>query len=54
MLSQEVASNSPRGEVDREIMLWMGWNESEVNADLDELYKALNDELQLLREAVKG
>ena len=53
-LSQQFTRNSPRRVLDREIMLWMGWNESEVDADLDELYAALNDELQLLREVMKG
>jgi hypothetical protein len=53
-LSQQFTPDSPRRDLDREIMLWMGWHESEVDADLDEIYAALNDELQLLREAMKG
>jgi len=31
----------------------MSWDESEVDADLDDLYQALNNELQLQREAMK-
>jgi hypothetical protein len=53
-LNQQFTKDSPRRTLDREIMLWMGWGESEVDADLDEIYAALNDELQLLREAMKG
>ena len=53
-LSQQFTRDSPRMILDREIMLWMGWSEPEVDADLDELYSALNDELQLLREAMKS
>jgi tRNA1(Val) A37 N6-methylase TrmN6 len=53
-LNQQFAPDSPRRNLDREIMLWMGWPEAEVDADLDELYGALNDELQLLREAMKA
>jgi tRNA1(Val) A37 N6-methylase TrmN6 len=53
-LNQQFTSGSPRRGLDREIMLWMGWPRAEVDADLDELYAALNDELQLLREAMKA
>lgn len=36
------------------MMLWMGWNETEVDADLDTLYAALQNELQLMLEVMKG
>jgi hypothetical protein len=35
------------------MMIWIGWPEPKVDSDLDELYEALNNELQLLRNTTK-
>ncbi|MBI3194354.1 MAG: hypothetical protein HYZ34_07810 [Ignavibacteriae bacterium] len=53
-LAEQFTSKSPRRGLDRAMMLWMGWKESEVDTDLDALYVALHDELQLLKSAMKG
>ncbi|MFI5253497.1 MAG: class I SAM-dependent DNA methyltransferase [Bacteroidota bacterium] len=53
-LYKQFEGNPNRRFLDRGMMIWMGWPESEVDSDLDELYEALNNEFQLLRSAMTG
>lgn len=51
---KQFVKDSPRRELDRELMLWMGWREEEVDTDLDDIYKALDGELHSMRDVMRG
>src|SRR5665213_1360356 len=53
-LADQFTSQSERRGLDREIMRWMNWPESEIEADLDAFYRVLTDEFQLMRHAARA
>lgn len=52
-LSEQFKAGSPREDLDRAWMEWLGWQHSEIEADISSIYSSIDNELQSIKAAAK-